>query len=192
MGAEDALNTGAQRAYAASAGMHQGHLASVIGHMRHFHMNERFHEALVVAGSSPTSLRGNSLVVGRSGLLTVGRFNISRRLWTRANRSQTRRVLAQENRAIEQLVQPELFGVEPITSGVVFFVAEFSGSLARSPDAPLAISIAIPDRAMQQWLFWESTTRFLERYDRAPAQEDRAIPTLKVSAESKKEGGERG
>lgn len=195
MGIEDALNSGARRAYVSSEGMNPGHLASVIGHMRHFHMNERFHDALAAAGGSPTSLRGNAIVAGRSGVLALGRFNISRGMWNHGSRSEARRKMAQENRWIETLVQPELFGAPgPITSGAVFFIAEFSGSLTHSPDVPLSINIGVPDRTMQQWLFWEPTSLFLARYDAAPQQEDLAVPTLKANVVNpkKKEGGEKG
>jgi hypothetical protein len=181
MGVEDALMSGARRAFECSEGMDVGHLASVMGHMRHFHMNERFQVAMTVAGAEPTPLKGNAIVVGRSGIFTLGRINISRGLWNHGNRSKARRKLSQENRCIEPLVQPELFGLPvPIDGGAAFFVAEFSGSLKHSPEAPLVINIAVPDRAMEQWLFWEPLTTFLSRYNTVPEQKDGAVPTLKA------------
>jgi hypothetical protein len=193
MGIEDALTTGARRAYSSAEGMNPGHLASVIGHMRHFHMNETFHDALAAAGASPTELRGNTIVVGRAGIFAVGRFNISRGMWNHGSRSQARRKLAQENRYIEGLLQPELFGAldTPVTTGAVFFVAEFSGLVHHSPEAPLFINVAVPDRSMQQWLFWEPVSLFLMRYNVAETQADLAIPVLKSNirtAKQKKEG----
>lgn len=67
MGLEEAKLVGAQRAYAAARGMDDGHLPSVVGQLRHFHMNESFHRALAVADASPSPLRGNQIVTGRSG-----------------------------------------------------------------------------------------------------------------------------
>jgi hypothetical protein len=50
MAVEEALGVGAQRAHAASKGMHEGHLPHVVGQLRHFHMNEAFHRALAMGG----------------------------------------------------------------------------------------------------------------------------------------------
>ena len=46
MALEEAKLVGAQRAYVAARGMDDGHLPSVVGQLRHFHMNELFHRAL--------------------------------------------------------------------------------------------------------------------------------------------------
>ena len=51
MGVEDALLIGSQRGTNAGAGMSQGHRAHAVGHMRHFHMNETFWDALEAAGT---------------------------------------------------------------------------------------------------------------------------------------------
>ena len=48
MAVDEALNAGAQRAYAAAKGMEEGHLPHAMGQMRHFHMNEAFHRSLEV------------------------------------------------------------------------------------------------------------------------------------------------
>lgn len=63
MGIEEALEIGAQRAYTASLGMDDGHLSSVVGQLRHFHMNESFQRALTISGAEPSPIRGNSIVI---------------------------------------------------------------------------------------------------------------------------------
>jgi hypothetical protein len=184
MSIEEALLVGAARAYDASRGMDQGHRPSVLGQLRHFHMNESFHRSLDVAQGSPSPIRGNQIVTGRAGVFTLARFNIKEGFWINGRRSQTRKQMSLANAAIEPLVQHELF--EKYTApadAVAFFVACFSGSLTFRPEAPLSIQIAVPDRHMSGWLFKEPLAKFLQRYDAKPtsAQEDLAIPTLKKS-----------
>lgn len=109
LGVEDALNAGAARAHTAAKGMDEGHLPHVVGQLRHFNMNEAFYRALAVAEATPTAIQGNGLVTGRTGVFTLARFNIPEGFWINGRRSQTRRQTAFANKAIEPLVQPELF-----------------------------------------------------------------------------------
>lgn len=182
MGIEEALAVGAQRAYVAARGMDDGHLPSVVGQLRHFHMNESFQRALAVNNASPSPIRGNAIVTGQAGAFTLARFNIKEGLWVNGRRSQTRRQMSMANKAIEPLVQPELFAnYEPPSEAVAFFVACFSGSLHIQPESPVSIQIAVPDRYMQGWLFREPIDTFVMRYDQKPVsqQDDLAMPKLK-------------
>jgi hypothetical protein len=189
MGIDEALEAGAQRAYAAAKGMDDGHLPHVVGQLRHFYMNEAFHRALAVGNTSPTAICGNGIVSGRSGIFTLARFNIPEGFWINGRRSQTRRHMSFANKAIEPLVQPELFEqyITP-ADAVAFFVACFSGSLHIQPESPVSIQIAVPDRDMEGWLFKETLDMFLQRYEQKPAtQADLARPKLK---KSKKQGND--
>jgi len=182
MGIEEALVVGAQRAYVAARGMDDGHLPSVVGQLRHFHMNESFQRALAVNDASPSPIRGNAIVTGRAGVFTLARFNIKEGLWLNGRRSQTRRQMSMANKAIEPLVQPELFAeYEHPSEAVTFFVACFAGSLHIQPESPVSIQIAVPDRNMQGWLFREPIDAFAKRYDQKPVsqQDDLAMPKLK-------------
>lgn len=189
MGIEEALSVGAQRAHAASKGMDEGHLPHVVGQLRHFHMNEAFHRALEMGEASPTAIRGNGIVSGRAGVFTLARFNIPDGFWINGRRSHTRRQMSFANKAIEPLVQPELFDQYTAPAdAVAFFVACFSGSLHIQPDSPMSIQIAVPDREMRGWLFKEPLNAFLQRYEQEPAaQDDLAKPKLK---KIKKQGNE--
>ncbi len=181
MAVDDALIAGAQRAHLASKGMAEGHLPHVVGQLRHFHMNEAFHRALEMGEASPTDIRGNGIVSGRAGVFTLARFNIPDGFWINGRRSHTRRQMSYANRAIEPLLQPELFEQYTVPAeAVAFFVACFSGSLHIQPESPISVQIAVPDREMRGWLFKEPLNAFLQRYEREPvAQEDLAKPTLK-------------
>ena len=180
MGIEDALQVGAVRGHAPSVGMNDGHKPSVIGYMRHFHMNETFHDALSVGGANPNRIHGNKIVVGRSGIFSVARFNITAGGRSSGHRSKTRREMAKANRAVEPLIQPSLFGAtEPIAEATVFFVASFNAGQYRNAESPFSIEIAVPDHKMTSWLFRESVHRFATRYDAGLPQVDLAVPTLK-------------
>ncbi len=192
MGIEEALAAGAQRAYAAARGMDDGHLPSVVGQLRHFHMNESFQRALAIGDASPTPLHGNRIITGRTGVFTLARFNIKEGIWINGRRSETRRQMSMANAAIEPLVQPELFAdYVPPSEAVVFFVACFAGSLQIHPESPVSIQIAVPDRQMQGWLFRESLDAFIKRYDEKPeaVQDDLAMPKLKRNLSKRDKDG---
>lgn len=176
MAVEEALSVGAQRAYAASKGMDEGHLPHVVGQLRRFPMNEAFHRAMGEA--LPTA---NGIVIGRAGVFTLARFNIPDGSWINGRHSHTRRQMSFANKTIEPLVQLGLFDQYTAPSdAVAFFVACFSGSLLIPPDAPVSIQIAVPDCEMRGWLFKEPLNVFLRRYEQKPApQDDLAKPKLK-------------
>lgn len=177
MAVREALTAGAARAMRKAAATAEGHRSSVLGQLRHFEMNESFHSALEAANAKPTALVGNRIVTGRAGLVRLARFNIASGLWVNARRSATRLQLARANVAIEQLVQPELFAEPPpVHEAVVFFAAIFSGSIHHSPEGPLAIEIAVPNRDMTSWIFREPVERFVERFDFGTATDDAPQP----------------
>ena len=193
MGVEEALLAGAQRAYAAARGMNEGHLSSAVGQMRHFHMNEAFQRCLAANSAEPSPIRGNSIVVGRTGIVTLARFNTPIGVWNNARRSYTRRVMSLANEAIEPLVYPGLFhNYVPPAKATAFFVACFSGSVNVQPEAPISIQLAVPDQHMRRWLFRETVTKFLERsVEGVTAQEDAAVPVLRKDIGKKKDGSGR-
>ncbi len=187
---EDGLNAGAFRALEASKGADTGHMPHVLGQNRHFQMNEAFHRALEVNGATPTPIRGSNIITGRTGVFTLGRLNTREDVWVSARRSQTRRQMAEVNRSVEPLIQSELFAlVEDPKRAVAFFVATFSSSLELSPDKPLNIELAVPNRTLNKWLFKESLQVFLQRYV-APTvtQRDGASPKLKLNRKTQKDG----
>jgi hypothetical protein len=183
MGVEDALLSGAQRGTNAGAGMDQGHRPHAIGQMRHFHMNETFRAALEAAGTNPSQIKGNRVVVGRAGIFALGRFNISNGVWNNGRRSRTRREMALANLSIEPLVTPDLFDAyQPATKVTVFFVGVFDRPTQDDAAAVMGIDIAVPDHNMKGWLFRMSTTEFLKLYETQymdDTQPDLAMPKLK-------------
>lgn len=185
MGIDDALKAGALRGFTQGSGMNLGHRSNAVGQMRHFHMNEAFHDALEAGSAEPTQIRGNRLVVGRSGLFMVGRFNSTNGVWNNGRRSRTRREMSLANRPIEQLVTQDLFeSRQAITKGTVFFVAVFDRSVQESLAVPISIDIAVPDHEMAGWLYRKSVKSFLELYEvPSEPQIDLVIPTLKISKE---------
>jgi hypothetical protein len=190
---EDALSAGAARAYAAAEGMEDGHLPHVVGQLRHFHMNEVFHQALAIAEAAPTPIRGNGVVTGRTGVFTLARFNVPEGVWVNGRRSKTRRQMSLANKSIEPLVQHGLFNVyTPPANAVAFFVACFSGSIHVQPEAPLSIQIAVPNPQMTAWLYREPLSAFLEHYEghvSTAAAEDRAVPRLKNIVKKNEQDG---
>lgn len=187
------FDAGAQLAHDVSKNARSGHKAHVVGMMRHFQIGEAFYDALEATGGQPTPLRGNALVIGKAGMFNVARMSIKDGPWYNARRSVQRRALAELNRTISQLVQPDLFGErqEVPTKASVFFVAIFAKNLAESPERPVDIQIAVPDPEMRTWLYTKSVTEFLQCYSKPAEQVDKAKPALKANRTRKQsnEGG---
>lgn len=184
LGLEEAMNVGAQRGYAAAKGMNSGHLNSVLGQLRHFHMNESFHNTLSMGGLSPTPLCGNNIVICQSGIFTIARVNTKYRDWSSIRRSKIRKQMSLINEAIDQLVQPQLFSdYRRPSKAVVFIVSCFTDTLDVQPDTPFSIEISVPDRNLKNWVFQEEIGLFMHRHDHTQAanQEDLAMPKLKKS-----------
>lgn len=191
MGIEDALTTGGQRAHLATCMMDKGHLAHAFGQVRHFHCNEAFHRALSAGNVHPTPISGNSIVTGVSGIFRLGRFNIPPGMWMNGRRSQTRRQLALANKAIEQLVQPDIFSEQTVvTEAVAFFVTYFTRSVEDRAKYNISIEIAVPDRYLKNWIFRESLKEYLRRYEIKPVQQDLAKPRLRRDVNKRKSDGE--
>ncbi|MES1934395.1 hypothetical protein T35B1_17411 [Salinisphaera shabanensis T35B1] len=184
---EEALIVGAQRAYAAARGMDKGHLANALGQDRHFHMNEGFHRALAANGANPTPLKGNSLVTGTAGSITLGRLNTSIGVWNRGRSSVMRRELCEQNKHIAQFLQGDLFrvGTAP-TACTIFFVACFARGPGCVLESPESIHVAVPEMEMKEWLFREPLSMFLARYDHGTqVQADRVTPKLKAAVQQR-------
>jgi hypothetical protein len=182
MGIEDALKSAAERGALVGGALQTGHRANAVGQMRHFHMQEAFAGALEAGGAKPTAVRGNNLIFGQAGMLTIGRLNVASHSWNNARRSKSRKRAVLINKAIEHLVHPDLFmsADEPIRSGLAFFVAVFDRPLDDTGAQALRIEIAVPDTELRLWLYRKPITKFLALYEPAAVtQIDGAIPKLK-------------
>lgn len=190
MGIYDSLMAGANRAYTRSQYDEAGHKKTILGNMRNWCMNEEFHKSLAAAGCQPSPLKGNQIVVGKCGIINIGRINDNNVAWNNLTRSKTRKDLAAHNRFIEHLVQPSLLdSPEEIPTATAFFLARFSGSLTVQPESPISIEIVVPSSDMKYWLFNEPVELFLNRYNVIPSQIDKAMAKLK-SGVIKKDGTE--
>lgn len=194
MAMEDALITGTQQGAQDAGTLCKGHIAHAVGQMRHFRMNEAFSDALNAADANPTPINGNRLVVGRIGIVSLARLNVSSHLWSNAKRSKARRQLAMLNRQIEQLVNPDLFDpCKPATVATVFAVAVFDRAVGNPLAELVRVDIAIPRADMDGWLYRQPVAKVIELYD-VPAtltQPDNAIPVLKTSIELPKQQSKR-
>nr|ELY6389127.1 hypothetical protein [Cronobacter sakazakii] len=145
MGINESLYAGAERAYVRAKHDATGHRASILGNMRHWCMNEEFYKSLLANGCSPSPLKGNNLVTGKSGIFNIGRINDNNVSWNNLTRAKTRQRLAEHNSFIESLVQPSLFeNPKNIPTATVFFLARFSGNFAEQPESPLSIELVVP------------------------------------------------
>lgn len=156
-----------------------GHRASVTGTLRHFQLNEAFAEAFADAGLEYVPVRGNRIVTGAAGVVTMARVHLNKGPWDNSKRSSGKRKLCERNVVVKQLVQPDFLVVEPeaVQHVTVFLVSVGDGS----PEEPAEFFVAVPDEEMdlRNPLFLEPLGVFLHRYAVQDVPADVAHPRLK-------------
>lgn len=183
MAFEDAYRDGDTKGRMQAAAFARGHRPSAAGHVKHFYINEAFHEALEVHGAAPTPLRGTRLVVGRLGIFNIARLNVPGHKWTSLRRSATRKQLAEVNRGIEEkYVQGDFFTEErEVAAGTVFILGVVDGVDANGVAQLTQVMVALPAPDMKSWLYISTMPDFLKLYDQTntAGQPDNAMPKLK-------------
>lgn len=192
MACEDAYYGGDVKGRMQSAAFDLGHRPSAAGQVKHFYINEAFHEALQAHGGEPTPLRGTRLVVGRFGVFNVARLNVPGHKWVNLKRSATRQKLAELNHVIDRkYVQGDLFSGEreTVTAGTIFVLGVVDGIDANGIAQLTQVMVALPSPDMKSWLYISSMADFLKLYDQTDTvvQPDNAQPKLK--AQPKKQTG---
>lgn len=193
MAFEDAYYGGDQKGRVHAAPFAEGHRPSAAGQVKHFHINEAFHEALTAHGANPTPLRGTRLVVGRLGIFNIVRLNVPGHKWTNLQRSATRRALAELNEHIQRkYVQADMFadGGREVAEATIFVLGVMDGIDANGISQLTHCMVAIPASDMQSWLYLKTMAEFLTLYDRAASnsQIDKAVPRLKGGRSNKRTG----
>jgi hypothetical protein len=157
-----------------------GHRPTASGFARHLLLNEAMAEALDEAGVSHNPLRGNAIVFGTVGVVTLARVHMGQMQWDNARRSKTKVKLCEPNAHVKKLVYPDLFEgeisvTEPIEM-TAFVVTEGGGLGDHS-----AIHIVVTDETMdlRNPVFREELHQFVQRYQKRQDVEDRVKPKLK-------------
>ncbi|MBA5690411.1 hypothetical protein [Rugamonas apoptosis] len=184
MACEDAYHNGDGKGRLQASAFAKGHRPSAAGQVKHFYINEAFHEALEVHGAEPTPLRGTRLVIGRVGIFNIVRLNVPGHKWVNLRRSATRTALAELNDMIERkYVQGDFFteAGEP-TGGTIFVLGVMDGIDASGIAQLTQVMLAIPAPDMKSWLYMSTISDFLNLYNQADAvvQQDNALPKLKT------------
>lgn len=183
MACEDAYYNGDNKARAQASAFAKGHLPSAAGQIKHFYINESFHEALLAHGAEPTPLRGTQIVIGKLGIFNIVRLNVPGHKWVNLKKSATRARLAGLNEDIKRkFVQPDLFAAssEP-TGGTIFIIGIMDGTDANGISQLTQVQLALPAPDMKSWLYTREINDFLSLYDQADniVQPDNALPKLK-------------
>lgn len=169
-----------EKAILIGKGSDSGHRASVVGHNRHFALNEALMHALDECGIKRNPLRGNAILVGSVGIASVARVHMNHGKWDNSRRSKAKLKLCEPNRDVAALVQ--LDWLDPPTSDVqaitVFLVTEGDGT----ESSPAGVYLAVPDDNMdlRNPVFVEHLSIFMARYQQSQDVADRASPVLKA------------
>lgn len=157
-----------------------GHRATATGWARHMLFNEALASAMDEAGIQRPPLRGNAIVFGTVGVVTLARVHMGQVKWDNGRRSKTKVKLCAPNVRAKKLVHPDLFEgeidvAEPIEM-TAFILTEGSGL-----DDHFAIHVVVTDENMdlRNPVFREDLNRFLQRYQRRQDVEDMVKPKLK-------------
>lgn len=184
MACEDAYYGGDEKGRMHSAIFSLGHRPSAAGQVKHFHINEAFHEALQAHGGEPSPLRGTHLVIGRFGIFNIARLNVAGHKWVNLRRSATRKKLAELNQIIEtKYVQGDFFtGEREVTGGTIFILGVVDGIDANGIAQLTEVMVALPAPDMKSWLYISTMADFLKLYDQldTAGQPDNAQPKLKT------------
>lgn len=154
-----------------------GHRPSVMGQVRHFALNETLVRGFDESGIPHPPLRGNAIMVGKVGVVSLARVHMGQSQWDNSRRSKTKVKLCKPNYLAKRLVQGDIFDNEtPIAEITVFVVTEGDGANGAPP-----IYLVVPDDTMdlRSPVFKEELTMFLQRYQRTQDVVDRVEPKLK-------------
>lgn len=158
----------------------QGHRPTASGFARHLLLNEAMALAFDEAVVPHPPLRGNTIVFGTVGVVTLARVHMGQVQWDNARRSKTKVKLCRPNEHAKKIVYPDLFEselsvAEPIEM-TAFILTEGGGD----GDQP-AIHIVVTDETMdlRNPVFREDLNQFLQRYQKRQDVEDLVKPKLK-------------
>jgi hypothetical protein len=195
MACEDAYHNGDGKGRSQASAFAMGHRPSAAGQVKHFYINEAFHEALQVHGAEPTPLRGTRLVVGRVGIFNIVRLNVPGHKWVNLRRSATRAALAELNDIIERkYVQGDFFAeAGEATGGTIFILGVMDGIDSNGVAQLTQVMLALPAPDMKSWLYISAISEFINLYDVAEpiVQVDNALPKLKIQPK-KQTGNDQG
>lgn len=172
-----------EKVRATTEGWMSGHRASIEGYTRHFALNEALVKCFEECGIPHPPLRGNTIMVGRVGIVSVARVHMGHWKWDNSRRSKSKVKLCKPNYHAKQTVQGDLYeGEASIVDMTAFLVTEGNGSNGDTP-----IYIVVPDEAMDMRnpLFKEDLATFMQRYQKSQDVLDNAKPQLKPGVKKK-------
>ena len=167
-----------------------GHRSTVTGVLRHFDLNEALEQTFTELGIPHSALRGNSIMVGQLGPVTIARFHKGTGAWNNSRRSAGKVKLCDKNVVASLMIQPDFLrgGALQLSEVTCFLVTEHDGG----SDEVGAIYLIVPNLEMdlRSPLFRESLPAFLQRYEVASEIVDTAFAKLKPGVVRKPDDAE--
>lgn len=169
-----------ERALQIGQAVNKGHRASVVGHNRHFFLNEALMLSLDECGITHAPLRGNSILVGKVGLAAIARVHMNGGKWDNSRRSKAKLKLCAPNRKAASMVQMDWLqkqNLESIEAITAFLLTQGDGTDL----SPCQVYIVVPDENMdlRNPIFAEQLDTFVRRYQQVQDVRDNAQPKLK-------------
>ncbi|MGY1519002.1 hypothetical protein [Luteimonas sp. A482] len=167
-----------------------GHRSSGVGYNLHLFLNDALAQAFGNASVPHPPLRGNAIVSGTTGVVTLMRIHKSQVQWDNAGRSKGKRKLCLRNEAVTGWFQPDLLR----EGSSVVEEPEFTASLVTQGSAAsdrLEIYVVVTNDQMdlRNPLFQEPLSQFIQRYERMPGIVDKAHAKLRKAAKKADNSG---
>lgn len=161
----------------------EGHRSSGVGYNLHLFINDALARALANASVQYPPLRGNAIVSGAMGAVTLMRIHKSQVKWDNTGRSKGKRKLCLRNKEVTEWFQPDFLREESPNSHEPELTASLvtQGSAA-SDGLEIYVVVTNDQMDLRNPLFQESLSKFMQRYERQPGIEDKAHVKLRKSA----------
>lgn len=181
-----------ERARSIGGGFNPGHRRSVVGHNRHFALQEAFDAACNEACVAHNPLRGNRAIVGKSGIATILRLHLVEGKWDNSKRSKAKRKHCEPNRKVAEMIQRDIFDTasdEVELDSITAFLLTQGGGSEHSPVQTYVV-VTSDEMDLRSPVFVEPVAVFLRRYQQVQGLTDNAQPTLKKGIKRQEDKGE--
>lgn len=160
-----------------------GHRSSGVGYNLHLFLNDALARAFANASVPSQPLRGNAIVSGTMGAVTLMRIHKSQVQWDNSGRSKGKKKLCSRNTEITGWFQPDFLRADaPINDEPDLTVSLVTQGSSASERLEIYLVVTNDQMDLRNPLFQESLSLFIQRYERVPGVEDKAHAKLRKSA----------
>lgn len=161
----------------------EGHRSSGVGYNLHLFVNDALDRAFANALIPHPPLRGNAIVWGTKGVVTLMRIHKSQAKWDNTGRSKGKKKLCLRNQEVTRWFQPDLLRQEsPAIDEPAFTASLITQGSADSERLEIHVVVTNDQMDLRNPLFNEPLSIFIQRYERVQSIVDKAHAKLRKGA----------